>query len=90
MQNHKQLIMKSEMFLRNYGPFVHEQGMWWNLNIFGKSDFYIFLVRVDYWYLRKTLFLNFRDFQESPNPPQNTDSHPCIRLDPYWSPIGAQ
>ena len=25
-------------------------------------------IRMDYWYLWKTHFLNFRDFQESPNP----------------------
>ena len=25
--------------------------------------------------------LNFRDFQESPNPHQNTDSHRCIRIE---------
>ena len=30
--------------------------------------FRFLLVRVDYWYLWKTHFLNFRDFQESPNP----------------------
>ena len=60
--------MKSEIFLRKYGPFVPEPGMLWNLDIFGKFAFEIFLVRVDYWYLWKTHFLNFRDFQESPNP----------------------
>ena len=39
--------------------------MWWNLDIFGK---FAFEIRMDYWYLWKTHFLNFRDFQESPNP----------------------
>ena len=67
MQNHMQILMKSDIFLRTYGPFVPEPGMWWNLDIFGKFAFEIFLVRVDYWYLWKTHFLNFRDFQESPN-----------------------
>ena len=47
------------------GPFVPEPGMWWNLDIFGK---FAFEIRMDYWYLWKTHFLNFRDFQESPNP----------------------
>ena len=42
--------------------------MWWNLAIFGKFAFEIFLVRVDYRYLWKTHFLNFKDFQESLNP----------------------
>ena len=42
--------------------------MLWNLDIFGKSDFEICLVRVDYWYLWKTHFLSFGDFQESPSP----------------------
>ena len=68
MQNPKQILMKSEIFLRKYGPFVLEPGMWWNLEMFGKFSFGIFLVRVDCWYLWKTIFLNFRDFQESPNP----------------------
>ena len=39
MQNHTQILMKSATCLRNYGPFVHEPGMWWNLDIFSKSDF---------------------------------------------------
>ena len=39
--------------------------MWWNLDIFGK---FAFEIRMDYWYLWKTHFLNFRDFQESPSP----------------------
>ena len=39
--------------------------MWWNLDIFGK---FALEIRMDYWYLWKTHFLNFRDFQESPNP----------------------
>ena len=39
--------------------------MWWNLAIFGK---FAFDIRMDYWFLWKTHFLNFRDFQESPNP----------------------
>ena len=39
--------------------------MWWNLDIFGK---FALGIRMDYWYLWKTHFLNFRDFQESPNP----------------------
>ena len=39
MQNHKQIPMKSEIFLRKYGPFVPEPGMWWNLDIFGKFAF---------------------------------------------------
>ena len=56
--------------LKKYGRFVPEPGMWWNLDIFVKIAFEIFLVHVDYWYLWKTHFLNFRDFQESPNPPQ--------------------
>ena len=60
--------MKSEIFLRKSGPFVPEPGMWWNLDIFGKFAFELFLARVDYWYLWKTHFLSFRDFQESPNP----------------------
>ena len=42
-----------------------EPGMWWNLDIFGK---FALEIRMDYWYLWKTHFLNFRDFQESPNP----------------------
>ena len=41
-----------------------EPGIWWNLEFFGK---FAFETRMDYWYLWKTLFLNFRDFQESPN-----------------------
>ena len=39
--------------------------MRWNLDIFGK---FAFEIRMDYWYLWKAHFLNFRDFQESPNP----------------------
>ena len=39
--------------------------MWWDLDMFGK---FAFEIRMDYWYLWKTHFLNFRDFQESPNP----------------------
>ena len=38
--------------------------MWWNLDIFGK---FAFEIRMDYLYLWKTYFLNFWDFQESPN-----------------------
>ena len=44
---------------------VHEPGMWWNLDIFGK---FAFEIRMDYLYLWKTHVFNFRDFQESPNP----------------------
>ena len=44
---------------------LYEPGMWWNLDIFGK---FALEIRMDYWYLWKTHFLNFRDFQESPNP----------------------
>ena len=47
------------------GPFVPEPGMLCNLDIFGK---FAFEIRMDYWYVWKTHFLNFRDFQESPNP----------------------
>ena len=39
--------------------------MWWNLDIFGK---FALEIRMDYWYLWKTHFLNFRDFQESRKP----------------------
>ena len=39
--------------------------MLWNLDIFGK---FAFEIRMDYWYLWKTHFVNFKDFQESPNP----------------------
>ena len=42
--------MKSKICLRKYGPFVHEPGMLWNLDIFSRLGFYILLVRVDYWY----------------------------------------
>ena len=44
---------------------LYEPGMWWNLDMFGK---FALEIRMDYWYLWKTHFLNFRDFQESPNP----------------------
>ena len=44
---------------------LYEPGMWWNLDIFGK---FALEIRMDYWYLWKTHFLNFRDFQESPTP----------------------
>ena len=39
--------------------------MWWNLDIFGK---FALENRMDYWYLWKIHFWNFRDFQKSPNP----------------------
>ena len=69
MINHKQFRMKSEIFLRKkYRQFVPEPGMLRNIIIFGKFAFEICLVHVDCWYLWKTKFLNFRDFQESPNP----------------------
>ena len=29
--------MKSEIFLRKYGPFIHEPGILWNLDILGIS-----------------------------------------------------
>ena len=32
--------------------------MWWNLDIFGK---FALEIRMDYWYLWKTHFLNFRE-----------------------------
>ena len=35
LRNRKQILMKSKTFLRKYGPFVHEPGMWWNLDILG-------------------------------------------------------
>ena len=53
--------------------------MWWNLDIFGK---FAFEIRMDYWYLWKTNFLNFRDFQESRNPlkiPIPTPASDCQR-----------
>ena len=31
--------MKSEIISSKYGPFVHEPGMWWNLDMFGKFAF---------------------------------------------------
>ena len=65
MQNHKQIPMKSPNSFKEGGPCVLEPGMWWNLDIFGK---FAFEIRMDYWYLWKTHFLNFRDLQESPNP----------------------
>ena len=55
--------MKSEIFFKEppmaYG--MHEPGMWWNLDIFGK---FALQIRMDYWYLWKTHFLNFRALQE--------------------------
>ena len=57
--------MKSEIFFQRAIYGLYEPGMWWNLDIFGK---FAFEIRMDYWYLWKTHFLNFRDFQESPNP----------------------
>ena len=37
---------------------LYEPGMWWNLDIFGK---FALEIRMDYWYLWKTHFLNFRE-----------------------------
>ena len=55
--------------------------MWWNLDIFGKFDFEI---RMDYWHLWETHFLNFRDFQEPPNPLKiPIPANPHIFGDPY-------
>ena len=55
-----EIISKSQWnqkyFSKSHLSFVYEPGMWWNV--------------VDYLYLWKTHFLNFRDFQESPNPPK--------------------
>ena len=57
--------LTSQNIFEKYALCVHEPGMWWNLDIFGT---FAFEIRMDYWYLWKTHFLNFRDFQESPNP----------------------
>ena len=65
MRNHKQILMKSEIFFKEPPMVYMKPGMWWNLDIFGK---FALEIRMDYWYLWKTHFLNFRDFQESPNP----------------------
>ena len=59
MQNHKQIRMKSSIFLKKYGQFVPEPGMLWNLSIFSKLDFEMFLISLPYgfyepgmwWYL---------------------------------------
>ena len=53
VENHRKISMKPEKS-KSHLSFVYEPGMWWNV--------------VDYWYLWKTHFLNFRDFRESPNP----------------------
>jgi len=53
---------------KKYGQFVNEPGMLWNLDIFGKSDFLIFVGPCGLFVLMENHFLNFRDLQESPNP----------------------
>ena len=34
---------------KKYGSFINDAGMLWNLDILGKSNLIIYLIRVDYW-----------------------------------------
>ena len=79
--------MKSIFFFQRATYGLYEPGMWWNLDIFGKSAFEI---RMDYWYLWKTHFLNFRDFQESPNPLKMLMAFEIMArlVPPLWRPRG--